>query len=112
MEKYNYRKCYGYLNIPLSVYCGSPYLNLPHIQIDDSTRPIKSARYNSDTLPYAISVTYENYVIALNNPSYHPQLIEPNYNDTDTLHMIMSDNACSVMTRRGYCFRFHDGKIF
>ena len=61
----------------------------------------KRARYTSDTFLDAISVTSGYLFSTLNTPSNYPQLLEPNYDDPDTLHTIMSDNPYYCrMTRK------------
>ena len=57
IREYSDRKIYEWLNNPFSIDFGSPALNLPRIQIDDSPRPNKISLYKFDPLPSAISVT-------------------------------------------------------
>ena len=112
MRESNDRIIYDWFNNLLSVDCGSPALNFPHFAIDDSPHPNKRSRYTSDHLPDAISVTYGYYVSTLTTPSNSPKLLEPNYDDPDTLHTIMSGNPYHGRIKRGYWSRFHYGIIY
>ena len=110
MIEYNHRTVYDCFNNKFSVDCGRPAVNLPPIPIDYSPHPKKRARYTYDPLPDAISVTSRNSISILTTPYDPPQLLEPNYDEPDTKHTIMSDNPCRNRTERRYCSRFHDGK--
>ena len=94
MREYNNRTVYDRFNNPFSVDFGRPALNITHTPIDDSPCPNKRAQYTSDPLPAAISVTLGYFVSTLTTPSDYPQLLEPNYDDPDTLHIILSENPC------------------
>ena len=67
-----------------------PDLNLPLILIDDNPWPKKRARYTSDPLLGAISVTSGNSVSTLNTYSESSQVIVLNSDDPDTQHNIMN----------------------
>ena len=86
LREYNNRTVYDYLNIPFTDYFDIPYLNLPYIIIDDSTRLDKRACYTPDLLPAAISVASKNSVSTLTTPSDPPQVIVLNSDDTNTHH--------------------------
>ena len=92
MIEYNDRKFYDCFNNTFLVYFGSPALNIYPIPIDDSSHPNKRSRYTSNPLPDDISFTSIKSVITLITPSDYPQIIEPNYDDPDTLHAITIDN--------------------
>ena len=107
MRECNDRTFYDWFNNLFSIDCGSPYLNFPHIPVDDSPRPNRMSWYTSDPLPAAISVTPGYYVSTLTTPSDSPQLLEPNYDDSENLHTIMNDNIFRGRMTRGYCSRFY-----
>ena len=67
--EYNDRTIYDCFNNPFTDEFGIPALNLPQIKIDDRPHPHKIARYTSDMIPVAISVTSEHPVSPLTTPS-------------------------------------------
>ena len=91
---------YAYFNNPFSVYCCSPSLNPPHIIIVDSPLPNKRARSTSDPPPADISVIHGKYGSTLTTPSNYPQRLEPDYDDPDNIHTIISDNHCGSMMKK------------
>ena len=76
-------------------------MSLSPIVIDDSPRPNKISRYTYDPLPAAIFVTSGKSVSMFTTPSDYQQSFEPNYDNHDGFHNIMSDNPlCSRIKRR------------
>ena len=102
MRKYNYRTVYECFNITFLVDSGTLDLSSLPITIDDSPRPSKIFWYNSVPLPSAIYVTSGNSVSAFTTTSGQPQLFEPNSDDHDAHHTIMSDNYFHGRKKREY----------
>ena len=74
-REYNSRTIYYCFNNIFPDDCGSSYLNLSPITIDDIPRPHKISHYTSDVLPSTISVAYENFVSTLTTPYDLPRNI-------------------------------------
>ena len=111
MREYNNSTVYDCFENTFPVDCGSPVLNLHPISIDDIPHPNIRSWYTYDSLPSDISANYGKSISKFTTPSHPPQLIEPNYEDTDTLYTIISDNPFPGRIRNGYSSRSHDGKI-
>ena len=95
--------------IPFLFMVFSLYLNVPPIPIDDSLCLNKKSIY----LWYdsaAIYFIFLNSVSKLITPYDSAKIIVLNPDYPNTQHTIMSDNPFRVMTKIGYCSRFHDGK--
>ena len=108
--KKNYKTLYECFNNHCSVYFGDPTLKTPLTIIDDSPCPNKRSRYTFDPLRSSISVTSVKSASMFTTPYYPQQLIELNFDNTDTLHTIISDNPCRDRIIIGYYSRFHDVK--
>ena len=93
---------YDCFNNPFSADCGSPYLNLPPITIDDRTRPDKRSRYNPDLIPAAIYVASGNSVSDLTTSSDLTRLILLSSYDTRNHHVMKKDEPYRNMVKRGY----------
>ena len=100
---------YYCFNIPFPVECGSPYLNLPPMPLDENSRPKKRARYTPDQLPAAISVASGKSVGTLTTPSDRPQDIFLISDAPSTDHTTMRDKPGCAKDKRGCCSRRHEG---
>ena len=78
---YNNRTVYYYFKDPFPTDFGSPYLNPPPINIDDSPYPDKRDRCIHDFLPDAISAASENSISNLTTPSDTPKVLVLTSND-------------------------------
>ena len=102
MRKYNYGTVYDCFNNNFLVDYSTLDLTPTPIPIDDSPRPNKISWYNSVPLPADIYVTSGNSVSAFTTPSGHPKRFEPDSDDHDANHTIMSENYFHVRKKRGY----------
>ena len=79
------------LIIPLQLNSGITDFHLPPITIDDRPWLHKRAQYTPDLLPAEISVAYEKSVSTFTTPSYSPDLLPSD--DNNTLHVIKKKYA-------------------
>ena len=72
--------------VPLHIIFGIPDLNLPPTTIDYRPCPHKRALHTPDLLPAAISVTSENYFIAMTTLFYSSDILPSD--DYNPLHVM------------------------
>ena len=106
--EYNNRTVYECFNNSFIDDSGSPYFYLTPITIADRSIRNLISHYNSDLLPYTISVASENSVSTLTTPSDYPKLLLLTSDDPKHLHAMKKDENYHGRIKRGYCYRKHD----
>ena len=109
MRYYNDRTVYERFNNPFTVECGSPFLNLLPMIVDDSPPPKKIYRYTTDTIPASIYFASVKYISNFTTSFDYTNVIVLASDDTNTPHTIMRYNPGSFRRKTGYYFRLHDG---
>ena len=99
MKEYNYLTVFGRLDNPIILDCVIKYLILPHMYLDEISRPNKISNF---TTVHIIYVASGKFISNLNTPSGYLHDIILTYNFPITVHTIIREKPGCAKEKRLY----------